>query len=142
MREKIKESQLSSIKNHKGSRIIDFDIGNNVFVRDYTNPNKASWQEATVKKRIGPQSYRCLLTRNKKTIKRHVNQMIRGTQNGMDDNQIAKESEQVDSREATELEAAEVSSGGEESGQKSVSSKKNEVRARNLRGLERVNYKE
>lgn len=76
VKNKIVERQLSNVKNHKAARNINFETGGKAFVRDYSNPNKTSWQEATVKERLGPQSYRCILTRNNKLIKRHVNQMI------------------------------------------------------------------
>ncbi|XP_055922719.1 uncharacterized protein K02A2.6-like, partial [Eupeodes corollae] len=81
VREKICDKQLSNIKNFKGSRNVKFEEGENVYVRDYSNPNKDGWQPATVKKRIGSRSYSCVLTHNKRRIKRHSNQMISGTSN-------------------------------------------------------------
>lgn len=77
----ISDKQSSNVKNHKGNRQVSFKDGANVFVRDYSNPNKDSWEEATVDKRIGSQTYRCILTRNSKPIKRHVDQIISGATN-------------------------------------------------------------
>lgn len=110
-----------------------------MFVRDYSNPNKASWQEATVKKRIGSQSYSCVLARSKKLIKRHVNQMI-----------IGKDEEKVDEIEQAALSIAinqdvtktdnSVLEGGRLEDNAHLDP--TDLNSRNLRRLQRRNYKE
>lgn len=46
--DKITESQLKSIKNHKGKREISFQDGQEVYIRNYGNINKPSWSKATI----------------------------------------------------------------------------------------------
>lgn len=75
IKEKIIQSQAKSIKNHKGKREINFAGGQNVFIRDYRNPNKPSWSRATIKNKLGPRSYTCIV--GNREIKRHTDQ-IRG----------------------------------------------------------------
>lgn len=50
-------------------------LGEKVFVRDYTNPNKPSWTDATIDKCFGPRNYGCILTKNDRLIKRHLDQI-------------------------------------------------------------------
>lgn len=141
VRNKIVESQLSNIKNHRGARNINFENDKKVFVRDYSNPNKASWQEATVKKRLGPQSYHCILTRNNKSIKRHVNQMIRGTQSASENADIDEQTGPEVSNNKNEPES-EKSVSENDRGQQNVTPDTKEIKTRNLRRLQRPNYKE
>ncbi|XP_055901924.1 uncharacterized protein K02A2.6-like [Eupeodes corollae] len=142
VREKICDKQLSNIKNFKGSRNVKFEEGENVYVRDYSNPNKDGWQPATVKKRIGSRSYSCVLTHNKRRIKRHSNQMISGTSNaspksidGRADNS-PKETARVTAEPIVnaDSEAVIATNGAEPSILESRSS-------RGLRPIERTNYK-
>ncbi|XP_037826351.1 uncharacterized protein K02A2.6-like [Lucilia sericata] len=125
VKNKIVESQWSNIKNHK----------------DYSNPNKASWQEATVKERLGPQSYHCILTRNNRIIKRHAYQMISGTQNKYDNAEV---NGQGASSTSTDKKASDPdkSASGEVSGEQNVTPRHKESICRNLRRLKRPNYKE
>lgn len=74
-REKILESQHKNIINHKGSRDIVFSKGQKVLVRDYRNPNKPSWSQATIKEQLGSRSYLCILNHNNYEIKRHLDQI-------------------------------------------------------------------
>lgn len=57
----IKSSQQTMIKNFKGKRDVSFQKGQKVYVRNYKNPNKASWSKAEIKKVNGPRNYTCLL---------------------------------------------------------------------------------
>jgi len=63
------------MQHHKGRRHDNFHAGQNILIRDYTNPNKPSWSSATVKERIGTQSYLCTLSNTKRDIKRHLDQI-------------------------------------------------------------------
>lgn len=74
IRDVILEKQEKSISDYKGKRIVDFEEGQNVLIRDYSNPNKNSWAPAVIKTKIGPRSYTCLL-RNGRLIKRHTDQI-------------------------------------------------------------------
>lgn len=49
---KIIQNQENSIKNAKGKRNCQFEIGRKVFIRDYTDPNKPGWIPATIEKKI------------------------------------------------------------------------------------------
>lgn len=71
----IKEKQLAQIKNYKGKRNSEFSIGQKVYVRNYKNPNKAGWSPATIKKKLGPRNYTCLLAHENRNIKRHLDQI-------------------------------------------------------------------
>lgn len=75
VKERIIESQAKSINNFKGNREVVFDRGDNVLIRDYSNPNKATWSKATIERVIGPRSYGCIISRNNRYIKRHVDQL-------------------------------------------------------------------
>lgn len=72
---KILEKQTKSILNYKGKRNEEFSKGQEVLIRDYRNPNKPSWSQATIKKQLGPRSYSCVLTYNNREIKRHLDQI-------------------------------------------------------------------
>lgn len=77
-RQTIIGNQTKSILNNKGKRNAEFTTGQNVLIRDYSNPNKASWSQATVKKKLGPRSYSCVFTHNNREIKRHLDQIRSG----------------------------------------------------------------
>lgn len=96
---RIRESQQTTIENHHGSRNVEFEVGESVFVRDYTNPNKKAWQKATVASRIGSQMYNCILTRNKKPIMRHLDQMSSGLPK--DNQNLASKTDQVQESETS-----------------------------------------
>lgn len=74
---RIIENQEKSIANHKGNRQVEFEKGQQVYIRDYSNPNKSSWMKAAIDKKIGPRSYGCVIARSKRYIRRHLDQ-IRG----------------------------------------------------------------
>lgn len=63
-REKIIQNQENQIRNYHGKRNVTFEKGQNVLVRDYSNPNKQQWQKAVIKERIGPRNYTCILLNN------------------------------------------------------------------------------
>lgn len=79
IKDKIVESQEKSIRNFKGKRNTAFGSGQQVYIRDYRDPNKDGWTKATIKDKIGPRTYNCIITRDNRCIKRHLNQ-IRGGQ--------------------------------------------------------------
>ncbi|XP_055302926.1 uncharacterized protein K02A2.6-like [Sitodiplosis mosellana] len=87
----IKEKQQTAIKNYKGNRNVNFSVGQKVYVRDYRNPNKASWSQATIKNKIGPRNYTCLLLREKRDIKRHVDQIRDGETDDMGGDELPLE---------------------------------------------------
>lgn len=93
--EKIIESQHNNVRNHKGNRREIFHKGQQVMVRDYRNPNKASWTQAIVDQQLGPQSYSCVLVHNRHIIKRHLDQ-IRSQQ-------VQQQQQQPDSHTRREL---------------------------------------
>lgn len=103
--DKIIQSQEIAIKNAKGKRNCQFEIGRKVFVRDYTNPNKASWIPATIEKKFGPRNYGCVLTHNGREIKRHLDQ-IRDTDNSAN---TAEASESTVSNESVNAEQLDTS---------------------------------
>lgn len=82
--EKIVHSQEKAILNAKGHRDVRFQAGQNVFVRDYTDPNKAAWQPAVIDKCFGPRNYSCILSKSNRTIKRHLDQIRTGIQENDD----------------------------------------------------------
>lgn len=73
--EHIKQQQDKSVRNYKGNRNVSFSKGQQVMVRDYTNPNKAGWTQAVVSEKLGSRSYYCILKHNNREIKRHLNQI-------------------------------------------------------------------
>ncbi|XP_030380964.1 uncharacterized protein K02A2.6-like [Scaptodrosophila lebanonensis] len=73
--DQISKKQEDSVMSYRGNRDIRFKEGQKVMVRDYKNPNKASWTQATVSQQLGPRSYCCILTHNNREIKRHLNQI-------------------------------------------------------------------
>lgn len=78
----IKDKQRITVKNFKGKRNKTFSEGQKVYARKYKNPNKASWSPATIKRKIGPRNYTCLLTYENREIKRHVDQLRDGQLEG------------------------------------------------------------
>lgn len=75
IKENIKKKQEQNIKDHKGKRNDESKNGEKVFIRNYTNPNKASWSHATIKKKLGTRMYSCVYTHNSKEIRRHLDQI-------------------------------------------------------------------
>lgn len=73
--EKEKGSKENQISNYKGNRNIVFDIGQSVKVKDYSDPNKFKWINATVNEVLGRQMVMVKLE-NGRLIKRHVDQII------------------------------------------------------------------
>lgn len=138
VKNQIIKHQWSNVKNHKGDRCVDFDNGKSVFVRDYSDPNKATWQKATVKERLGPETYHCILSRNNKLIKRHTNQMIRGTEK---DNDKTNLNEPTDPSESSIVNKS-ISNSSSDIEQQEIPPNQMEGRPRNLRSLKRPNYKE
>nr|XP_041633413.1 uncharacterized protein K02A2.6-like [Drosophila kikkawai] len=99
----IEAKQNKSISDYKGKRNITFRKGQKVMVRDYKNPNKASWTQATINEQLGPRSYCCILSHNNREIKRHLDQIR--NENMETNNEVATEvtnnNEVVNSNDST-----------------------------------------
>ncbi|XP_055307289.1 uncharacterized protein K02A2.6-like [Sitodiplosis mosellana] len=102
IRETIIQKNQTAIKNYKGKRNVEFSKGQQVYVRNYKNPNKPSWSPAIVKHKIGPRNYTCLLIRENRDIKRHLNQ-IRGAVNDDGASETSATLEQNDEVEPTDI---------------------------------------
>lgn len=72
------EMKQLDMKNTKNKRNRTFSVGQKVFIRDYKNPNKASWSPAIIKEKLGPRNYKCTLTYENRDIKRHLDQIRDG----------------------------------------------------------------
>lgn len=75
VREKIDESRLKQEANFCGRREDTFAVGDRVMIRDYSNPNRASWSKAKVIEALGERNYVCELESGR-VIKRHLDQMF------------------------------------------------------------------
>lgn len=75
VREKICSSQEKNVQNHHGKRDLSFDVGQKVYIRDYTNPNKPSWTPAKIKEKLGSRHYGCVIAHTGREIKRHLDQI-------------------------------------------------------------------
>lgn len=73
--EKILSSQEKNVQNHRGKRDVQFNVGQKVYIRDYTNPNKPSWTPAKIKNVLGSRHYGCVITQSGREIKRHTEQI-------------------------------------------------------------------
>ncbi|XP_055307850.1 uncharacterized protein K02A2.6-like [Sitodiplosis mosellana] len=102
IRETIIQKNQTAIKNYKGKRNVEFSKGQQVYVRNYKNPNKPGWSPAIVKHKIGPRNYTCLLIRENRDIKRHLNQ-IRGAVNDDGASETSATLEQNDEVEPTDI---------------------------------------
>ncbi|XP_037930885.1 uncharacterized protein K02A2.6-like [Teleopsis dalmanni] len=77
VRDRIIQKQRKSVSNYRGKRNEQFEIGQNVYVRDYSNVNKKSWIPAIIKDKLGPRLYCCIMSNNR-VIKRHLDQIKSG----------------------------------------------------------------
>lgn len=75
VRDVIKTNQQTAVNNCRGKRDTTFTVGQNVIVRNYSNPNKAGWSPGTVQKKLGPRNYIVMLANENRTIKRHLDQI-------------------------------------------------------------------
>ncbi|XP_062542480.1 uncharacterized protein LOC134210451 [Armigeres subalbatus] len=96
-RQAILNQQQSQVKNYKGNRDIEFEVDDKVIVRDYTNPNKASWTPGTVISKQGRRNWEVKLSKNGRVIKRHLNQMLR------DERQVNAEGVILDDKQRDEF---------------------------------------
>ncbi|KAJ8913007.1 hypothetical protein NQ315_002885 [Exocentrus adspersus] len=71
--EKSKKERQGQLSDYRGRRR-EFQVGEEVMVRDYRSVNKKSWIDARVIKRIGKNTYLCKITEGE-IWKRHANQM-------------------------------------------------------------------
>lgn len=79
VKDKILCSQEKNIQNHRGNRNVQFDVGQKVYIRDYTNPNKPSWTPAKIKEVLGSRHYGCVIAQSGREIKRHTEQIREAT---------------------------------------------------------------
>lgn len=77
----ILDKQRTIVQNFRGKRNDEFKNGQNVFIRDYSNPNKDGWMKAEIKEKIGPRSYNCVILKSNRCIKRHLDQIRGNTDN-------------------------------------------------------------
>lgn len=75
VKKKILDSQEKNVQTQKGKRNLTFNVGQKVYIRDYTNPNKPSWMPARIKEVFGSRHYGCVITQTGREIKRHLNQI-------------------------------------------------------------------
>lgn len=71
----ILRKQQVQIRCYRGTRDVRFKVGDPVIVRDYTDPNKASWTSAVIVEVEGPRNYYVRLSKSGRIIKRHLNQI-------------------------------------------------------------------
>lgn len=75
---KVLESQSKMMK-RESTKLREFEVGDNVLVRDYRTSQAAKWQHATISSRTGPLSY-CVQIPNEPTPwRRHVDQIVSGS---------------------------------------------------------------
>lgn len=91
VKDKIIASQERNVHNSHGKRDASFSVGQQVYIRDYTNPNKPSWTQAKIKENLGSRHYGCVITHNGREIKRHLNQ-IREAHEAIVDQSVEMES--------------------------------------------------
>jgi len=49
IKEQINKSQENKYNNFKGKRQVNFEVGQEVLIRDYKDPNKPKWSSAKIK---------------------------------------------------------------------------------------------
>ena len=73
--EKIRENQT---KYFHGSRVINFEEGGSIYMRDYRDPNKPTWCKGSIKTKLGSKTYLCEPEYKKDFItKRHSDQILK-----------------------------------------------------------------
>lgn len=73
--ETMEENQRKQVENHKGTTAREFSIGNQVWARDYTNPNKKGWMMGRIRRVLGRRNYLIEISSSGRCIKRHVDQL-------------------------------------------------------------------
>ncbi|XP_053686504.1 uncharacterized protein K02A2.6-like [Sabethes cyaneus] len=77
----MKQKQELQASYYHGSRSVTFEVGENVIVRDYTNPNKQDWTPAVITKILGERNYQVQLKKSDRLIKRHMDQIKKDWRN-------------------------------------------------------------
>lgn len=72
--ETIENNQRTQIKNYNGRGTRQVVVGEKVWARDYSNPNKKSWIAAQILARLGERNFLVKL-RTGRSIKRHIDQL-------------------------------------------------------------------
>lgn len=65
------------VQNFKGKRDVKFEEGEEVYARDYRNPNKKEWRKATIVEVLGDRTYLVELEEDKIVWKRHLDQLLK-----------------------------------------------------------------
>lgn len=71
----IERNQRRQITHHKGSGSRKLNVGEKIWARDYSNPNKKSWTRGRIRSIIGKRSLLIQLDKSGQLIKRHVDQI-------------------------------------------------------------------
>lgn len=71
----IEDSQIRQVKNYRGRGDKYFEIGEEVLVRNYSDPNNKQWEEARIVKILGKRNYLVNLSTSDRVVKRHTNQI-------------------------------------------------------------------
>lgn len=74
--ERVRQRQVRQKQNFSGKSKRRFDVGNKVWARDYSDPQKPTWTLGTVSKRFGKVMYDILIDSLNVTWRRHVNQLL------------------------------------------------------------------
>lgn len=78
MDKSIDKAITREVRNYKGK--VDnkrFEIGENVYIRDYSKQNKKNWKACIIDEQLGNPTYICKDTINNSYFKRHVDQIIK-----------------------------------------------------------------
>lgn len=73
--ETIENQQRKQVKNYNGSAVRPALVGDRVWARDYTNPNKKGWASGQLKEVLGKRNFLVQLDVNGRLIKRHIDQL-------------------------------------------------------------------
>ena len=74
---KPQQKESDQVRFYCGKRDISFDIGEEVYVRDYRSPNKKQWQKAVIDEILGNRNYIVRLVDENIVWKRHLDQIIK-----------------------------------------------------------------
>ncbi|KAL4131395.1 hypothetical protein QTP88_008711 [Uroleucon formosanum] len=78
MDKSIDKAITREVKNYKGKvNNKRFEIGENVYIRDYNKPNKKNWKACIIDEQFGNSTYICKNTINNSYFKRHIDQITK-----------------------------------------------------------------
>lgn len=140
-------NQIKQKRNHAGTRFIEFQINEIVYVRDYRNVQKPTWVKGIVNKKIGKNMYLVLIPElNNITWKRHLNQMRRSvfkeSNNGIDTNASVCDSDLGELETIDLVSSSDTSESSGEYYSDNISENEKIVRPkRNIKPVDRLVYK-